>query len=199
MPPTHPPSLRDRRRTELLTLIQDTAHQLFAHRGYTAVTTDDIAATAGISISTYYRHAPSKERLLTAPIQQAIAEITTTFNTRPTTESAANSLTHLLAVGLGKTITEHSPHWKQAIQTAPHLLNKATLLSDNQTRQLTAVVATRMNTDPATDIRPALLIHTALTTAQTVLQHWLKTNTNTNTPLHTQVRKALQITLAGFH
>ncbi|MBI2703086.1 MAG: TetR family transcriptional regulator [Mycobacterium sp.] len=193
-----PPTLRDRRRTELLTHIQTTAHQLFAQHGYAAVTTDDIAATAGISISTYYRHAPNKEHLLTAPIQQAIAEIITTYNTRPPTETAATSLIHLLVDHLGETAGQHSPHWKHALQSAPHLLNSSTLLSDNQTRQLTTMIATRMNTDPTTDIRPTLLIHTALSTAQTVLQHWLN-NTTTNPPLRTQLQQALHITLAGFH
>jgi len=137
-----PPTLRDRRRTELLTHIQTTAHQLFAQHGYAAVTTDDIAATAGISISTYYRHAPNKEHLLTAPIQQAIAEIITTYNTRPPTETAATSLIHLLVDHLGETAGQHSPHWKHALQSAPHLLNSSTLLSDNQTRQLTTMIAT---------------------------------------------------------
>ncbi|OBJ83537.1 hypothetical protein A5640_18395, partial [Mycobacterium asiaticum] len=165
----HPPTHRDRRRTELLVRIHATAYQLFAQHGYAAVTTDDIAATVGISISTYYRHAPNKEHLLTAPIQQAIAEITTTYNTRPHTETAAASLIHLLADTLGKTADGHSQHWKQALQSAPHLLNSSTLLSDNQTRQLTTMVATRMNTDPTSDIRPTLLIHTALSTAQTAL------------------------------
>lgn len=199
MSATHPTSLRDRRRTELLTLILDTAQRLFAQHGFAAVTTDEIAATAGISISTYYRHAPSKERLLTAPVEQAIASITTSYNTRPCTESVADSFINFLADSLGKIADHNSGHWKQAMQTAPHLFNDTALICDNQTRQLVATVASRMDTDPATDIRPALLIHTGLATAKVVLQRWLDTNTAAYPPLHIQLEQALRITLAGFH
>lgn len=61
MPSANTESLRDRRRAELLLQIQHTAHELFAERGFDAVTTEDIAAAAGISISTYFRHAPTKK------------------------------------------------------------------------------------------------------------------------------------------
>ncbi|WP_138985430.1 TetR family transcriptional regulator, partial [Mycobacterium avium] len=44
MPSANSSSLRDRRRAELLSQIQQTAHQLFAERGFEAVTTEDIAA-----------------------------------------------------------------------------------------------------------------------------------------------------------
>jgi len=67
-------SLRDRRRAELLHEIQQAAHRLFAERGFAAVTTEDIAAAAGISIRTYFRHASTTEDLLVAPVRQAVAE-----------------------------------------------------------------------------------------------------------------------------
>ncbi|WP_201359299.1 TetR family transcriptional regulator, partial [Mycobacterium paraintracellulare] len=47
MPSANTGSLRDRRRAELLSQIQQTAHQLFAERGFEAVTTEDIASAAG--------------------------------------------------------------------------------------------------------------------------------------------------------
>ncbi|MFZ1175144.1 MAG: helix-turn-helix domain-containing protein, partial [Mycobacterium sp.] len=72
-------SLRDRRRAELLLQIQEAAHRLFADRGFAAVTTEDIAAAAGISISTYFRHAPTKEGLLVAPVRQAVAEVVASY------------------------------------------------------------------------------------------------------------------------
>lgn len=69
MPSANTGSLRDRRRAELLSQIQQTAHQLFAERGFEAVTTEDIASAAGISISTYFRYAPTKEGLLVDPVR----------------------------------------------------------------------------------------------------------------------------------
>src|SRR6202035_5490618 len=87
-------SLRDRRRAELLLQIQQAAHRLFAERGFAAVTTEDTAA-AGISISTYFRHAATKEGLLVAPVQQAAAEAVASYSARPADESAAEALIQL--------------------------------------------------------------------------------------------------------
>lgn len=67
MPSANIRSLRDRRRAELISEIQNTAHQLFAERGFAAVTTEDIAAAAGISISTYFRYAPTRKTCLSHP------------------------------------------------------------------------------------------------------------------------------------
>ena len=84
MPSANNASLRDRRRAELLSQIQFNAYQLFAQRGFAAVTTEDIAAAAGISISTYFRHAPTKEGLLVDPSVEAIGEIVGSYSARPT-------------------------------------------------------------------------------------------------------------------
>ncbi|MGC4175483.1 TetR/AcrR family transcriptional regulator [Demequina sp.] len=55
--------------------LQAAALALFEARGYKAVTVEDIAAAAGVSHMTFFRHFPTKERvLLDDPFDPVIAE-----------------------------------------------------------------------------------------------------------------------------
>lgn len=198
MPSANTGSLRDRRRAELLSQIQGTAHQLFAERGFAAVTTEEIAAASGISISTYFRYAPTKEDLLIAPLRQTVAEIVAAYGAQPSDQSAADALIALFAETAWDKTNPKPHYWKQAILTAPHLLSTSALISDNDGRKLIELVAARMGVDAGSDIRPSLLVHTGLATAQFILRRWLSEDTQTNAPLHVELERALRVTLAGF-
>jgi AcrR family transcriptional regulator len=191
-------SLRDRRRAELLSEIQHTAHKLFAERGFAAVTTEDIAAAAGISISTYFRHAPTKEGLLVDPVREAISEIVTTYIARPAEESAVEALIQLFVTHAQEASQPNVDTWHQAVSTAPHLLSKSSLVSKDDERRFVEYVACRMGVDPSVDIRPALLVHTSMATVKFVLDRWLTPDSDPSSPFHVQLEEALRITLAGF-
>jgi AcrR family transcriptional regulator len=191
-------SLRDRRRAELLSEIQHTAHKLFAERGFAAVTTEDIAAATGISISTYFRHAPTKDGLLLDPVREAISEIVTTYSARPAEESAVEALIQLFVTRAEDASQFNLDTWHQAVSTAPHLLSKSSLVTDDDERQFVEHVARRMGVDPSDDLRPALLVHTSMATVKFVLDRWLSPDPVASTPFHVQLEEALRITLAGF-
>jgi AcrR family transcriptional regulator len=192
-------SLRDRRRAELLSHIQQTAHQLFAERGFEAVTTEDIAAAAGISISTYFRYAPTKEGLLVDPVRDAASETVAAYSARPPHESPVEALIQLFVTrAMDVSEVDNLDTWRLAVATAPHLLTKSMLVSETDHGTLIDQVARRMNVDPAADIRPALLVHTSLATVQFVLDVWLTSDIADSPPLHLQLEEALRITLAGF-
>ncbi|MBB5854429.1 TetR/AcrR family transcriptional regulator [Amycolatopsis umgeniensis] len=57
-------SLRDRQRVETRLLVQTHAVRLFTDVGYDATTVADVAAAAGVSAMTVYRHFPTKEDLV---------------------------------------------------------------------------------------------------------------------------------------
>ncbi|RAU98363.1 TetR family transcriptional regulator [Mycobacterium colombiense] len=192
-------SLRDRRRAELLSQIQQTAHRLFAERGFEAVTTEDIAAAAGISISTYFRYAPTKEGLLVDPVREAAAEIVGSYSARPADESPVEALIQLF-VTHARDVSEvdNLDTWRLAVATAPHLLSKSVLVSETDHGRLIEQVAHRMGVDSAADIRPALLVHTSLATVKFVLDGWLTSNVAESPAFHVQLEEALRLTLAGF-
>lgn len=199
MPSANTGSLRDRRRAELLSQIQQTAHQLFAERGFGAVTTEDIAEAAGVSISTYFRYAPTKEGLLVDPVREAAAEIVGSYSARPPHESPVEALIQLF-VTHARDVSEvdNLDTWRVAVATAPHLLSKSVLISETDHGNLIEQVTHRMGVDAMADIRPALLVHTSLATVQFVLDGWLTSDIGESPPFHEQLEQALRLTLAGF-
>ncbi|WP_445159966.1 TetR/AcrR family transcriptional regulator [Mycobacterium sp. Dal123C01] len=199
MPSANTASLRDRRRAELLSQIQLNAYQLFTQRGFAAVTTEDIAAAAGISISTYFRHAPTKEGLLVDPVRGAIAEIVGSYGARPTDESAVEALIQVFVTrARDADELDNLDTWRHAIATAPHLLSKTMLVSETDHDKFIEQVASRMGVDPTADIRPALLVHTSLATVKFILDRWLTADTVASPPFNVQLDDALRTTLAGF-
>jgi AcrR family transcriptional regulator len=199
MPSANIGSLRDRRRAELFSQIQKTAYQLFAERGFEAVTTEDIAAAAGISISTYFRHAPTKEGLLVGPVREAGVEIVESYSARPPNESPVEALIQLFVTRAQEVSeVENLDTWRRAVATAPHLLSQSVLVSDTDRREFIEQVASRMGADAAADVRPALLVHTSLATVKFVLDRWLTSDIVAGSPFHVQLEDALRTTLAGF-
>lgn len=199
MPSANTGSLRDRRRAELLSQIQQTAHQLFAERGFEAVTTEDIASAAGVSISTYFRYAPTKEGLLVDPVREAAAEIVGSYSARPPHESPVEALIQLFVThARDVSNVANLDTWRHAVATAPHLLSKSVLVSETDHGTLIEQVAHRMGVDAGVDIRPALLVHTSLATVQFVLDGWLSSDIGESPAFHEQLEQALRLTLAGF-
>jgi AcrR family transcriptional regulator len=199
MPSANTGSLRDRRRAELLSQIQRTAHRLFAERGFEAVTTEDIAAAAGVSISTYFRYAPTKEGLLIDPVREAATEIVGAYSARPQHESPVEALIQLFVThARDVSAIGNLDMWRDAVVTAPQLLTKSMLVSQTDHGRLIEQVARRMNVDAAVDIRPRLLVHTSFATVQFVLDGWLTSDISDSPPFHVLLEEALRITLAGF-
>ncbi|QLL05947.1 TetR/AcrR family transcriptional regulator [Mycobacterium vicinigordonae] len=191
-------SLRDRRRAQLLLQIQHTAHELFAERGFDAVTTEDIASAAGISISTYFRHAPTKEGLLIDPVRDAISEIVMSYSARPAGQSAVEALIDLFVEHAKIASEVNLDTWQRAVATAPHLLKKTALVSEDDYRKFVEHVAARMGVDASADIRPALLVHTSLATIRFVIDRWLTATDFPSPPMYVEMEHALRLTLAGF-
>lgn len=76
--PASPPDLRERRRRELVRTIALAAVDLFEKNGFAATTIDDIAAAAGVSRTTFFRHCATKESAVLvddAGLEQELVDI----------------------------------------------------------------------------------------------------------------------------
>ncbi len=80
---TSAPSLRERNRRRVRAEIRAAALQRFAEQGYAATSVEQIAATAGVSISTFFRHFPAKEDVVFAGHPELVAALASALEAAP--------------------------------------------------------------------------------------------------------------------
>jgi AcrR family transcriptional regulator len=188
------PTLRERRRQATRAQIQQTALELFAEHGYESVTMEQIAAAAGISLSTVFRHSPSKEHLLVGAAQLDTHHVVRHLRERPADEAPFDALAHAI---LGRTAEfAHEGRamrtWRRAIGKAPDQLQRVSVLSAAERRELVALIAARMHADPAADLMPGVYVAVASAASEHAFEHWLTTETSVT--LHELCRQALLLT-----
>ncbi|MGH3723527.1 MAG: TetR/AcrR family transcriptional regulator [Mycobacterium sp.] len=166
-------SLRSRQRMRVRSDIYNAAIALFAERGFHAVTTEEIAATAGVSASTYFRHVNAKEDLLLDPLLISGDAITGRFSHRPSDEAVPAALSAAIAERSAEVDDAELHRWRTAILTAPELMTRVSLISAQDRQQLTAIAAERMGLDAIADQRPGLVVHMLLAAAEYGFQRWL--------------------------
>jgi AcrR family transcriptional regulator len=189
------PSLRERQRAQVLGEIQRSALRLFAERGYDAVTTEEIATAAGVSLSTYFRHVDSKDELLLGPMRRAGHVIVANLRDRPADEPPDTALTRAITAW-SETFAEANDavaQWRDVILRAPHLLRRITLIAADDRERMVELVAERMGTDRAADQRPGLLVHVLFAATEYAYQRWLVEGTDW-TSLHEFTCQALDVT-----
>jgi AcrR family transcriptional regulator len=184
-------SLRDRQRAQIRADIRRAAFRLFIERGYDAVTTEEIATAAGVSPRTFFRHVPTKEELLLAPVRHGGAEVVILLEHRPLTESADVALTNAIIArtrSFGEADTEE---WREALLVAPDLLDKLRFHTPADKERATEIIAERMGANPDVDIRPGLLVQLAFAAADFAFQQWVRQSSRP-WPLDRYVTEAME-------
>ena len=204
------PTLRDRRRAELRDRIVAAALALFAEHGFDAVTVEEIAAAAGISLSTLFRHVPGKDDLLVDVVRTGRARIVANFELRPAAEPASRSLAHAILRRTEQFSDEMQTIelWRRAMASAPPRIRRAALLDDEERARLTGLVAARLPGpdstgpdstagDPAPDeLTAGVLVHVMLAAAEYAYQYWLSQPDAQS--LHQLTRWALGVAAGGL-
>lgn len=184
-------SLRERQRRQIRAEIQRAAFELFAHQGFDEVTTEQIAAAAGISPSTYFRHVRSKEDLLLEPVREGGAGITTLLEERDAAEPADIALAQSILTRSNTLAAAELEQWRSAFATAPHLLDRVALITPEHRARLVELVAQRMSRDPLVDSTPGLLVHLMLAAAEFGYLQWLRSTDHPGASLPVCVEGAL--------
>lgn len=187
-------SLRDRQKAQIRGDIQRAAVRLFAEHGFDAVTTEEIAAAAGIGHSTYFRYVTSKEDLLLGILRRAGAAIVDNLQARPRSESAEEAMCQASLRWSRAFIAEEEAlgNWRAALRAAPHVLDRVAVVGPFERAQLTKLVGDRMGARPDEDIRPGLLVHTVLAAAEFAFLRWLERDDPRGPTLHQLTEQALE-------
>ncbi|MGW0044870.1 TetR/AcrR family transcriptional regulator [Rhodococcus sp. NPDC003348] len=188
-------SLRERQRALVRAEIQHAAFALFARDGFDAVTTDQIAAEAGVSPSTYFRHVRSKDDLLLDPVREGGAGIVALLEERPADEPADVALSQSILSRSNAFAATEIEQWRAAFRTAPHLLDRVALITPEHRTRLVELVGRRMSRDPEVDSNPGLLVHLMLAAAEFGYLQWLRGSSDRGASLPVCVEGALDAVL----
>lgn len=174
-PPVAAP-LRQRQRVRLLAEIRRSALHLFAQRGFEQVTVEDIATAAGVSKSTFFRHAASKEALLIDPLLEGISGIVAEFEAQPANRDTREALIAAAIECTRATPASQLTMWRRALRTAPGLVNRISLVSEADRERLSQLAAERMKHadqgrgDPSS---AGLMVTVIVAAGNYVFQNWI--------------------------
>lgn len=183
-------SLRDRQRAQIRAEIRRAAFRLFTERGYDAVTTEEIAAAAGVSPRTFFRHVPTKEELLLAPVRHGGAAIVNLLEARPAAEAPDVAVINAIITRTRSFDAADTEEWRRALLVAPDVLGKLTMVTSADKDRAAKLVAARMGANLDIDIRPGLLVQLAFAAGDYGFQRWVR-QPSQRRPLDRYVTEAL--------
>jgi AcrR family transcriptional regulator len=190
--------LRARRRRRLAAEIERSALELFAARGFAHVTTDEIAATAGISQRTFFRYFASKEDLLLGDPSLHETVLVETLQMQPPEADPIRAL-HTALIGLAEETGRDDGLVElrlKVLAQSPETLATAFEQRRSFQQRLTPLVAERMGVDTARDMRPALIVSLSMQATYVASWHWL--SNGAKRPLEEQVAEALAAAATGL-
>jgi AcrR family transcriptional regulator len=87
---------RDRKKTETRMALREAAHRLFAEKGFSGTTIDDITEAADVSRRTFFRYYDSKDDLLTTDVADLLPVMLAALQRRPADEKPLRSILAVL-------------------------------------------------------------------------------------------------------
>lgn len=166
--------LRARKKAQTRQVIQAHALRLFLAQGYDATTVEEIAAAAGVSHMTFFRHFPTKESVVdTDDYDPMIAGL---IADRPSAEDPLTAIHQALLEGLAAIL----PEGRDALLTRTRLILATPALRarlwENQhatERLFTEALAARHPPTEPPDLEMRVLAAAALATVTTALITWV--------------------------
>jgi len=187
-------SLRTKQRLRVRSDIDAAALRLFVEHGYERVTTEEIAAAAGVSPSTYFRHVPSKVDLLLRPLRSSSAGIVALFSAYSGSDVIAG-LVEAIRAQTSQIDPELHLRWRAVIRAVPGVLDRVALITETDRRELIRLAAERMGCDPERDWMPGTTVCSLLAVVEFGFRRWMG-ETDENVALIECIDSAFQSYLA---
>jgi AcrR family transcriptional regulator len=168
---------RDRKRLETRNVLAAVALELFAERGFDAVTVNDIADRADVDPSTFYRHFTTKEAVIFADLGDRTGRIGDAIRAQPvdrplleTLLVSGKDLAAMVMVDIGI-----ERRRAELIDSTPSVRTQALVVREALIDEMALAVADRMAVDPARDGRPYLLAASWILAANWYRRHVMQT------------------------
>ncbi|GGC13404.1 TetR/AcrR family transcriptional regulator [Cellulomonas carbonis] len=168
-----PAGLRERKKRATRHALRLAALRLVAERGVDAVTTDEIAAAADVSVRTFFNYFASKEDALVGNDPTLGETLVAELVERPADEPPLESLRAVLT-SYARSAPLDGEVWRlrmRVVEANPHLLPALHGASAQLERRITAAVAERLDVDPVTDPYPRLVVAVAIAAVRAATQH----------------------------
>ncbi|MHB8891806.1 MAG: TetR/AcrR family transcriptional regulator [Candidatus Limnocylindrales bacterium] len=166
------PGLRERKKAETRVAIQQAVLFLALDRGLDAVTADEIAAAANVSVRTFHNYFGSKEEALVAAWTSEFEVYVDALRDRPADEPILDALEHVfgqIASRIGERPGAAESH-ADLLWTSVAMTRYRSVLLDAAVRMVTDVVAVRTGTTSVTDVYPHLVTAAAIAAMVTAYQ-----------------------------
>jgi AcrR family transcriptional regulator len=157
--------LRERKKQRTRLLISETARQLFAERGFNAVSVAEIARAAEVSEATVFNYFPTKEDLVFQGMEAFEEQLLAAIRERPAGESVLQAFGQFVAQPRGLLAAEDQASRESFINTArmiatsPALLTREREILAGYTESVAALLRQETGAS-ANDLRPWIVAAT---------------------------------------
>jgi AcrR family transcriptional regulator len=160
--------LRERRKQETRQAISDIATEMFATRGFDAVTISQVAEAAGVAKMTVTNYFPRKEDLIFDRAETIVRSLADVVGGRAPGESMLAAIRRDYAERIARadvTLGLSSPAFARMIEDSPVLTGRGREIADQRERALGDVIAAEMGADDV----PARIVAAQLAAVHRVL------------------------------
>jgi AcrR family transcriptional regulator len=168
---------RDRKRLETRNGLAAVALELFAERGFDAVTVNDIADRADVDPSTFYRHFLTKEAVIFSDLGDWTGRLGDAVRAQPadlplleTMRAGSKDLVAMLLLDL-----DNDRRRAELIESTPSVRAQGLVIREALIDEVALAIAERMAVDPARDGRPYLLAASYVLAAYWYRRHVVQT------------------------
>ncbi|WP_426402805.1 TetR/AcrR family transcriptional regulator [Streptomyces sp. R-07] len=174
---TAKPGLRERQRATIRAEVTDVALRLFAKQGFDRTTVDQIAAEAGLSRASLFRHFGTKEDIVLADLDEIGRQVTDALAARPDEERPWDALRRVFDVmtRMLEAEPERMLSYLRMLQETPSLRARHFEKQMHWQEIMAPEIARRLGTSPGQpdDPRPAALVAAALACADAASAAWV--------------------------
>ncbi|EWS99987.1 TetR family transcriptional regulator [Intrasporangium oryzae NRRL B-24470] len=165
--------LRERKKRETRSAIHRAALDLVEEKGYAAVTTDAIAARAGVSARTFFNYYPSKDAAVLGTRPEDLDQVAARIETQPADETPLDCLrVAILDLLAPSTLDRALRAQRRRVLLGEPALAPAMIGNNIRVENaLTAALERRLGVAPGAALEPRLTVAASLAAVRACIEH----------------------------